>query len=145
MKVRISSRLLADEPMDNNSYIVISITGHEDNYDAGFALTPDQSSKCKGVLKLRFDDITEDIGTYLKAITKEQALLIRAFINCHKDTVDYLLVNCEAGISRSAAIAAAALYLDGQDPNIIFNDPNYIPNTTVYKRVTGIWDYWETT
>jgi len=46
-----------------------------------------------------------------------------------------IVVQCDGGVSRSSAVAAALKYvLTGSDRDI-FNDPRYIPNSRVYRMM----------
>ena len=48
-----------------------------------------------------------------------------------------IIVHCDAGISRSAGIAAAILkYFTGSDEEI-FRDPYYCPNTWCFRKTLG--------
>jgi predicted protein tyrosine phosphatase len=70
-----------------------------------------------------------------KFFDQEQAQKIINFAKSVWDKIDVLLVHCEAGVSRSPAVAAAL--------SVIFNGPRsdntyfkqYIPNRHVYKTI----------
>jgi predicted protein tyrosine phosphatase len=85
------------------------------------------------VLTLFFSDIgvrdTDGIP-----MSKEDAKKIADFVKWLKTTdTKELWIHCDAGVSRSAAVGAAILkYLTGDD-SAIFNNPNYIPNSSVYR------------
>jgi predicted protein tyrosine phosphatase len=105
------------------------------NYNKPYALISIASSRASApkllkdksriaTLKLIFSDI--DIGRInfrykwikeykLKLFSKLQAKLIVDFILANKDIVDLFVVNCEAGISRSPAVALAILYICEED------------------------------
>lgn len=83
----------------------ISITGWTDDpvvrptaADLPHSLAPDR------VLRLEFDDVRTE-GPQLHGITWAQAAAILDFVDQVKDGVRLLVVHCDAGISRSAAVA----------------------------------------
>lgn len=85
-------------------------------------------------LLLKFGD-TELGDEQYPAISEEQAALVRSFVESVKDKAECIVVNCDAGISRSSGMAAAiALYLNGSDREI-FDNPRYSPNMMVYRLV----------
>lgn len=105
------------------------------------------------LLQLSFDDVPlgkalepefgrkltdEEIEKYekeLHALTDEQAKMI---VNFYDDIYGYanvLIIQCEHGESRSAAIAAAFMeyyYKKGID---IFVDERYCPNKSIFKKI----------
>lgn len=68
-------------------------------------------------------------------ITEEQAARVWAFVEKYRGAVSTLVCQCEAGVSRSAGIAAAvAKALHGDDaPAPYFRD--YVPKESVYRAV----------
>ena len=62
-----------------------------------------------------------------KLISDEQEMGVAEFIEEHKD-VDKLIVQCDAGISRSAGMAAGILTFFTNGRNKILRDKRYIPN-----------------
>ena len=82
-------------------------------------------------LDLWFHDITEPrVGYDLMSV--EQARDITGFVTTWKDKVSLIVVNCEAGISRSAGVAAALdRWLNQQDR--FSADPHYFPNAHVLR------------
>lgn len=87
-----------------------------------------------GELFLAFSDIDRKIK-HPKAIlfTPVMAQHILTFFNRFKDKVELIVVNCEAGISRSPAIAGALAYILEEDSEEFFK--LYIPNKFVYKTI----------
>jgi predicted protein tyrosine phosphatase len=92
-------------------------------------------------LELKFWDIEEDIGSY-KIITNEQAKQIYDFIVKNKDKE--FLINCEAGVSRSAGVGLAIEYLLRdkefypkweQFPSKVSQHWRYQPNMTVFNMI----------
>ena len=88
----------------------------------------------KDFITLAFDDVTTYCQGYYP-ITEQQARKIAKFVMRYKDSVEQIVVHCDAGISRSAGIAAAiAKYLNGNDDDFFVRSP-YTPNMTCYSKV----------
>lgn len=49
--------------------------------------------------------------------------------------MEQIIVHCEAGVSRSAGVAAALLKYAGEDQNQILKNPKYRSNMTCYRMV----------
>ena len=116
------------------SIAVISIT----DPDAPVADIVGRSDAMK-VRRVQFHDVDLDIeerfGQYV-AMTPEQAKNLVEFWRENME-VDLLAVHCEAGISRSAAVAAACAVLSGQSDEEFFEKP-YIPNRHVYNLMLEV-------
>src|SRR4051812_18890053 len=86
-------------------YVVVSVTDPESE---PVNLPKDRDRL--GVLRLQFPDVEEDGKTpwgILPCITHDEAKEIWEFFSDYRSRIDGVVVNCEAGISRSAGIAAA--------------------------------------
>ena len=66
----------------------------------------------------------------------QDARRIRALLERHPDCD--LIVHCDAGISRSAGVAAAVTEAEGGDPAGIFDSPYYEPNHHCYRLVLEV-------
>ena len=108
---------------------IISITDHRLEYNA-FSKLP----WIKAVLKLKFDDVTAD-SAFGQCITDKDAEAIRAFVERTKDQVKRIIVHCEAGVSRSAGVAAALMKVLNGDDMAIFQNKLFCPNMTCYRKV----------
>jgi len=88
------------------------------------------------VLHLTFWDMSGDIpGTPYKIIQYDQVAAITAFVDSLPDDC-VLVVQCEAGISRSAGVAAAIdKYANDSPADWIFKSGKFVPNMTVYNKV----------
>lgn len=91
-----------------------------------------------GLLQLHFAD--RDISNpsqekieELDLFRPEYAKQILDFVSANWDKVEAFLIHCEAGISRSPAIAAAITKIAGGDDKYYFN--HYSPNKYVYKTI----------
>jgi len=81
--------------------------------------------------KIHFDDVEE--GEY-NCITNNEAMQIALFVFSIKDKADLLIVHCEAGVSRSAGVAAAIMKFIDDDDTPIFDSHDYGPNMTCYRK-----------
>jgi predicted protein tyrosine phosphatase len=94
------------------------------------------------VLELKFSDIDgkgyrtwskNDQEKHKGIFEDSHAQQIVDFIHTHSP--DKVVVHCNAGISRSAGVAAAiAKFLTGSD-ECIFKDNRYLPNMYVYRKL----------
>lgn len=88
-----------------------------------------------GILHLAFWDIEELIPGY-KRMTEEQAEKILNFADEIWDKAECLLVHCEAGISRSPAIAAAISKIKIGHEGGYFQ--THFPNRWVYSTILRV-------
>lgn len=95
----------------------------------------------KDALELKFWDIEEDFNDY-KIITDNQAKQIYDFILKNKN--EQFLINCEAGVSRSAGVGLAIEYLLRDKmiyskwehfPSKVLQHWRYQPNMTVFNKI----------
>ena len=103
------------------------------------AKLPENTSRLDS-LYLEFDDldfepdrVLFDEKTPRRAVMfkETEARKILEFYN--KWDVRIFIINCEAGISRSAAIAAALSKISGYDDSLFFK--KYHPNRLVYRKI----------
>jgi predicted protein tyrosine phosphatase len=88
----------------------------------------------KNFIRLYFDDVEKAYEKYLP-IQENDAKKISRFAKDNWGKVDYLIVQCEAGISRSSGVAGAILkYFTGSDWTI-FENKRYCPNMLCYNLV----------
>jgi predicted protein tyrosine phosphatase len=137
MKVEVLSRYqMGDVQERKYKYAVISIT----EPTANFTNYPCSDPNLMGVLAIKFSDITEEIDfirdeggrVIMRPISKEQARLVLDFTKSMRQQADAILINCDAGVSRSAAVGAAILRINGEDDSHIWNSPYHYPNKYVY-------------
>jgi len=90
----------------------------------------------KFVLPICFDDCEDnDNGQYSEPITEDQARTIHDFVLAHINEVDTIICHCDAGVSRSAGVAAALSKALNDDDFQFFNGSMYCPNMTCYRKV----------
>lgn len=90
------------------------------------------------ILSLSFDDIEFDGKEFfgnrkMISFTQDMANLARAFIQEGLEDGRSIIFQCEAGISRSAAMAAATARFFGRPWEDLQFFQNYIPNRLVYR------------
>lgn len=114
-------------------YAVISISNTSGDpamiYDLAIA-----GSGMMACLPLTFDDVYvgESFGV---PMSEQQAKDIISFVKLYFGRVDYFIVQCEAGQSRSAGVAAAlSRWIEGDDWQY-FLDPKYTPNSYCYQMI----------
>jgi aminoglycoside phosphotransferase len=128
MQFTVLSRYWVGLRSPDAPYIIISITTPK-LPEADLA----ESEHRQGVLRLQFDD-TGDYGQPLRdtvLFSKAHAMAIFTFAEAHRCSINHVVVHCEAGASRSPAVAAALCRLWGGDNKRFFAD--YSPNRYVYR------------
>lgn len=107
----------------------------------GYADEPfcSEENKIRGILNLRFADADgAGIDVYGRNVeesdlmTDEDARKVARFVNENRDI--YILVHCDAGISRSAGVAAAILKHYTGDDTAIFKSGRFYPNMWCYRK-----------
>lgn len=92
----------------------------------------------KDILYLDFYDISynsQEIFKGYEPMADEDAVKIRDFVLKWKDKVDTIWVHCDAGILRSAGVAAGILEALGKDNSYIFDSKMYFPNLLCYRKI----------
>jgi len=142
MKVKIFNRTNAVKESYRElekSKVIISISD-PDKERASFCR---DNKSIKAKLYLFFYDIdkkTEDIFKGYEMMSQTDANKIVDFVCNWQDKVDEIWVNCEAGISRSAGIAAAITEHFGMDSSVIFDDTRYSPNMYCYRLTKNAFE-----
>ena len=96
---------------------------------------PNQDSRLR-TLFMAFCDLDSPLRNYI--IFKEKnAKEILDFVKFYENKVDTILVNCEAGISRSAGIAAALSKIYNCEDSYYFK--KYLPNILVYRTILEVY------
>lgn len=131
MKIKVFSEKEIKKFLTNEKHVVISI--QDPNYD--FVKLPKQKSRFDKI-NLCFYDLDKDTESfpYSKFVfNKTQANNILKFVNKCKKKVNLICVNCVAGISRSAGVAAALSMILNDTDDYFFK--HYLPNMLVYRTI----------
>lgn len=95
--VTFTSREIAEEMMPSPDVGIISISDPDSRI---VALRPGWGA----VLRLRFHDLTHQWQNYV-LMSADQAIDVLEWLHEHETRLSGIVVHCEAGISRSAAVA----------------------------------------
>ena len=86
----------------------------------------------EAICRVSFDDV--EIGM-TNCITDDDAEKMSSFVNGIIDKKDKLIVQCGAGVSRSAGVAAAIMKHYANNDMLVWGNPRYRPNKTCYRKV----------
>jgi predicted protein tyrosine phosphatase len=113
------------------AHVIISITSSTDDV-ASLRIHP----TCRGVLRLAFVDAEVGSPPYIGSdlFSQEQARSIWDFVRQHVGQIERIVVHCDAGVSRSPAVAAALSRVLNGDDAAFFGGP-YRPNMHVYRTL----------
>lgn len=113
--------------------LIISISSTDDAIPE--MLEQAQNNMVCHVEFLQFDDIdiSEPIGELIPMSEDDANQIINAFLR-YENTVSQIIVHCDAGYSRSPAVAAALCIAFGMS-DIEFFGPGYCPNMHVYRTM----------
>jgi predicted protein tyrosine phosphatase len=140
--IQVRSKALAAEFVCDEPWAAISIGTRE-----GWWPTLSEDKR-EGLLQLAFPDysfVSENLEKAYpqlkgKLFDENFAQRILDFVDGVKDKIDTLLVHCEAGVSRSSAVAAAVskIYLGIDPKEPYFRNPKYRPNILVYHTTIAL-------
>jgi predicted protein tyrosine phosphatase len=120
-------------PPHDEPHVIISIT-----------TTPDDVARlrigtsCRGILRLSFFDVEVPVDSDRDGVFGlDHAGAICDFVELHRGSVSRIVVHCDAGISRSPAVAAALAVCLGESDDEFFR--RYRPNMLVYRTLLDEW------
>lgn len=143
INIRVMSRKEAFQYCNgthNEEAAIISISTPYIDYE--YSVYQSESNRVIDILNLCFFDADEpdsfDINDVyareMDLLCDKDAVRIAEFAERHKDVL--LIVHCDAGISRSSAVAAAILrHYKGNDDKIFDDYLSFDPNMWVYFKV----------
>lgn len=153
MKIIVLSRALFNEYLtrkgvtnenveQQDKLFFISINNQDDKTPSFF------TSNKKNVLNITFADLEEDkelpiLGENrtetFKAMTREQAAELYAFIKANKDK-EAVFIHCTAGVARSGAVGVFINdFIGGNYHELMRNNPSIQPNPHVYRLLHDEW------
>lgn len=135
MMIKVFNRLTVEKFITDLPHVLISVR----NPELEKVKLPDNPNRI-AELYLDFDDIDKDIEGF-KRFTIEDAKAILGLLKVTLPYINTVIVNCEAGISRSAGIGAALSILLGvPEKDEKFFDPKgkFKPNRFVYRTLLDV-------
>ena len=134
MRIEVMSKSVIERysgKCNEDAAIVVSIYSH--NMDKA-AIIESETNKIVDIIFLEFNDTDSRDDKF--SMQSEQAKQLKEFIRVHlgDDNFDKIIVQCEAGQSRSAGVAAAIMKYFNNDDTPIFNNPRYTPNMLCYRK-----------
>jgi predicted protein tyrosine phosphatase len=123
---RILSEIEAREYKSDCKTILISIAGSKEK-----SIEIDKS-KYIDVLFLHFEDIDKPVEGY-KVMSEDDAREILGFVRKYENEVEQIVINCGAGISRSAGVCAVLMEIYEGDSKIVYD--RFLPNALVRRKI----------
>lgn len=118
-------------------HIIISITDNRSEF-----AEIDSNDNCLGILRLKFGDVESHSFAEACGVTlfnAEQARSILGFVNAHYDDIETIIVNCDAGISRSSGVALALHRIYNIRPDDIHKNARFHPNFHVVNTLQRVF------
>ena len=136
---RFDASQYCKEPHKTDSAIISISTPNVPYY--GLEIEPTDENRVVAILRLEFmdvdrpgdNDVYGNPTTISDLMSDRDAKTVVDFVERYKDK--RILVHCDAGISRSSAVAAAILKHYTGDDSMIFDSRWYNPNRWVYRKV----------
>ena len=116
--------------------LIISISDTDTPIPNILAEHKKENSNIVHVEFLQFDDIDYDKEVDgLKPMSVEDAKVIVDTFEQYRDKIEQIIVHCDAGYSRSPAVAAAIAKATGESDEMYFSGGEYCPNRHVYRTL----------
>lgn len=127
-------------------HIIISTTS-----DIAKPVIVKDSAFCKGIIKFNFDDLdigyisilqkksNEGMASLMMLFNQEDAKQILTFVNENINKIEAIICHCDAGLSRSPAMAGALSKILINEDDYFFK--NYYPNMLVYTTLLNEYYY----
>ncbi len=112
-------------------HVIISITSGVDD-----VARLRETKMCLGILRLVFPDVEEPSEQHPEAqlFSRDHATQIWRFVLQHRPLIERIVIHCDAGKSRSPAVAAAIASAFDGDPSEYMGG-RYSPNMRVYRML----------
>jgi len=136
---RFDASQYCKDPHKTDSAIISISTPNIDYFY--LKVEPTDENRVVAILNLEFmdadrpgdNDVYGNPTTISDLMSDKDAKTVVDFVETYKDK--RILVHCDAGISRSSAVAAAILKHYTGDDSMIFDSRWYNPNRWVYRKV----------
>jgi len=146
MKFLTLNRDMVKNYITDKKHILIQIYCHDDYAEPTIELWTRLDT-----LQLQFDDWNVEQKIKIEAryensqkmkdmiyFNENHAKKIIKFVEKYLDKIELIVVQCDAGISRSAGVAAALSKCINNDDKYFFK--NYLPNSLVYSTILKVWN-----
>lgn len=138
MDIHILSREMAEKHVPDKPEVLIGCLSSKPPFNVPAIVVPSEFRL--DYLTYCFDDIEEPYGDYV-LITRDVSRRIVEDFARYRDRIESLAVHCQAGLSRSPAVAAALnnCFSLGHNEREFFCE-NYMVNFAVYFSILGAFD-----
>jgi len=95
-----------------------------------------KNENCRGILRLAFPDADAPTDLFPESVlfSEADAARIWSFVREHQSAIERILIHCDAGVSRSAAVGAVLSKVFNGDDSEFFGG-RYRPNARIYKML----------
>lgn len=129
-KILVASRAMMEVVTLPKPYVVVSFS------DPGAPLVDLTHDKnCLAALRVAVHDISAPCAHFFH-FTETWAMRVWDFVERFTDQVNFVMCQCEAGISRSAGLAAALSYTWYGTDEFFFR--TYLPNLLIYRTMLRV-------
>jgi predicted protein tyrosine phosphatase len=129
-EIVVLSAVEAEDFECDSPWACISIATTED------AFIRVRKKRRRGLLQIAFADADKPLPGWILFDT-DHAHDILDFVTNHWKRIDTLMIHCEQGRSRSAAVAAAVAWLKFGDESQFFEEP-FVPNHFIYRTLLEV-------
>jgi predicted protein tyrosine phosphatase len=129
-EIIVLSRVEAEDFACDMPWACISIANTEDLF------ARIRRRKRRALLQLAFADVDKPHPGYI-AFNTDHAHDILDFVTTNWRKIHTLMIHCDAGLSRSPAVAAAIAHLKFGDESDFFEEP-FVPNHMVYRTLLEV-------
>ena len=99
---------------------------------------------CRGHIEINVHDVGgRDNGQGLVMFDGCHAQEILQLVKKERENIYYIVAQCDGGISRSSATAAALSKIINGTDEWVFNSPRYVPNSQIYRMILNtFYEQW---
>ena len=91
---------------------------------------------CRGHIEINVHDVGgRDNGIGMIMFNESHAIEILNLLLTEQHNISHGIFQCDAGISRSSATAAAISKIIYGTDEWVFNNPHYVPNMQIYRTI----------
>ena len=99
---------------------------------------------CRGHIEINVHDVGgRDNGPGMIMFNESHAQEILQLVKKEKENIYYTICQCDGGISRSSATAAALSKIIHGTDEWVFNNPRYVPNMQIFRTILNtFYEQW---